>query len=221
MKDLIVVGAGTSVIVKLIHAINRQALQWNLLGFVDDDTNKWGKPFFGYPVLGGIDLLRSEQYRGALSLCFIYGSTIWTRMKVLRRLDAMGIQYATLVHPSVDLEFVTVGHDCVIQGGSWIQTNISIGNHCGIGLDCVIGHDVTIQDYAWLGPRVTILGRVTVKEGATLGAGAIIKGDITVGEYSLVGMGAVVMEDVPPKTTVMGNPARIINREDLRPRHPY
>jgi sugar O-acyltransferase (sialic acid O-acetyltransferase NeuD family) len=221
MKDLIVVGAGTSVIVKLIHAINQQAPQWNLLGFVDDDTDKWGKPFFGYPVLGGIDLLTSEQYGGALSLCFIYGSTIWTRMKVLRRLDAMGIQYATLVHPSVDLEFVTVGHDCVIQAGSWIQTNISIGNHCGVGLDCVIGHDVTIHDYAWLGPRVTVLGRVTVKGGATLGAGAVIKGDVTIGEYSLVGMGSVVISDVPANVTVMGNPARIINRNNQRRRHPY
>jgi sugar O-acyltransferase (sialic acid O-acetyltransferase NeuD family) len=221
MEKLIIAGAETSVIVKLIHAINRHSSLWDLVGFVDDNPKKWGTQFCGYPVLGGIDLLGSGEYREAHALCFIYGGNIWARIGVLNRMEKMNLKFATLIHPGVDLEFVKVGHDCVIQGGCWIQTNISIGNHCGVGLDCVIGHDVTIQNYAWVGPRVTILGRVTVKEGATLGAGAIIKGDVAIGEYSLVGMGAVVIEDVPPKTTVMGNPARVINRDDLRPRHPY
>ena len=46
MKDLIIVGAGTSIIVKLLHEINRFSPEWNFIGFVDDDKSKWGTDFF-------------------------------------------------------------------------------------------------------------------------------------------------------------------------------
>ena len=43
-----------------------------------------------------------------------------------------------------------------------------------------------------------------------LGAGAKVLGNITVGEGAKVGAGSIVLEDVPPYTTVVGNPARVV-----------
>ena len=106
MKDLIIYGAGTSVIVKLLHAINRHSPQWNCVGFVDDDEAKWGKDFYGYPVLGGSDLLASEKYKNTFVVCFIYGRDIGIRMEALKKLNQKDLQYGSLIHPEVNLEFV-------------------------------------------------------------------------------------------------------------------
>jgi sugar O-acyltransferase (sialic acid O-acetyltransferase NeuD family) len=221
MKRLVVTGAGTSVIIKLVHAINRHQPTWDLVGFVDDDPGKKGALIHGYPVMGGLDLLATEDLADAYTVCFIYGGNIQTRLQVIDRLDAMDATYATLVHPSVDLDLVTSGTDCVIQSGSHIQSDVAIGDHCGVGLEAIIGHDVSVGDKVWIGPRATVLGRVKIEEGATLGAGCVIKGNVTVGSFAMVGMGAVVVHDVPAGTTVFGNPARVINRGALDTRHPY
>lgn len=49
---------------------------------------------------------------------------------------------------------------------------------------------------------------MTVFEGAWIGLGATIHQGVVIGKNAVVGMGAVVTRDVPPNTTVVGNPAR-------------
>jgi len=53
-------------------------------------------------------------------------------------------------------------------------------------------------------------GRVIIRRGATIGAEAKIGCGVEIGEYSIVGLGAVVLRDVPPRTIVLGNPARVV-----------
>lgn len=49
-----------------------------------------------------------------------------------------------------------------------------------------------------------------VRRGASIGSGAVILPGITIGENALVAAGAVVTADVPPRTLVAGNPARVL-----------
>ena len=49
-----------------------------------------------------------------------------------------------------------------------------------------------------------------VKRRASIGSGAVILAGITIGEGAMVGAGSVVTKDVPPRTIVAGNPARVI-----------
>ncbi len=49
-----------------------------------------------------------------------------------------------------------------------------------------------------------------VKRGASIGSGATLLCGITIGEGSLVGAGSMVTKDVPPRTVVAGNPARVV-----------
>jgi acetyltransferase-like isoleucine patch superfamily enzyme len=55
---------------------------------------------------------------------------------------------------------------------------------------------------------------VHIGDGAFLGIGAIVLLGVTVGENAYVGAGAVVTQDVPPRTVVVGNPARVIREWD-------
>ncbi len=53
-----------------------------------------------------------------------------------------------------------------------------------------------------------------VKKGASIGSGSTILCNVTIGEKAIVGAGSVVTKDVPPKTIVAGNPARILRYID-------
>src|SRR5690606_6283861 len=54
----------------------------------------------------------------------------------------------------------------------------------------------------------------TLERGVVVGAGAQILGGFTVGEYARVGSNAVVIKPVPAHATAVGNPARIVLKED-------
>jgi acetyltransferase-like isoleucine patch superfamily enzyme len=54
----------------------------------------------------------------------------------------------------------------------------------------------------------------TIRRGARIGGGAILCPSVEVGEEAFVGAGAVVTKDVPPRTVVVGSPARILREVD-------
>jgi acetyltransferase-like isoleucine patch superfamily enzyme len=56
--------------------------------------------------------------------------------------------------------------------------------------------------------------KVTVGRGAFLGVGAVVLQGVIIGEQAYVGAGAVVTSDVPARTVVVGNPARVVKRHD-------
>ena len=56
--------------------------------------------------------------------------------------------------------------------------------------------------------------RVEIARGAWIGIGAAIVGNVRIGENAVVGANAVVTEDVPDRTVVAGNPARVVRRHD-------
>jgi acetyltransferase-like isoleucine patch superfamily enzyme len=51
-----------------------------------------------------------------------------------------------------------------------------------------------------------------IKKGASIGSNATILCGVTVGEGAIVGAGSVVTKDVPPRTIVAGNPAKVIRK---------
>ena len=79
-----------------------------------------------------------------------------------------------------------------------------------IGRNCSIITNVTIGlRNKWEFP--------TIGDNVFIGAGARILGNVTVGDGAKIGANAVVIKDVPPGTTVVGVPARIIGYSDVDP----
>lgn len=83
-----------------------------------------------------------------------------------------------------------------------------------VGATAMIEDDVTILHDVTLGVRRAVEGRrhPYVKKGAFIGANAQLLGTITIGAFSKVGAGAIVLNNVADKTTVVGNPARTVNK---------
>jgi serine O-acetyltransferase len=89
---------------------------------------------------------------------------------------------------------------------------IDHGTGVVIGETCVVGDNVSILQGVTLGGTGKVSGdrHPKVGSGVLIGAGAKILGNVQIGEGAKVGAGSVVLKDVPPHTTVVGVPAKIV-----------
>ena len=117
----------------------------------------------------------------------------------------------------------TIGKECVIHAPVWIG-DVSIGDRCKIQAFAFIPTGVTIENDVFIGPSVTFTNdknppsngkswsETLVKSGTVIGAGAVILSGITIGKNAVIGAGSVVTKNVLSNTTVVGNPAKILDR---------
>src|SRR4051794_19351932 len=91
-----------------------------------------------------------------------------------------------------------------------------------IGETAEIGENVTIYQGVTLGGTGFASGKrhPTVEDNVTIGSGAKLLGPIRVGHGSKIGANAVVIHDVPPNSTVVGNPGHTVRVDGRRPEGP-
>jgi serine O-acetyltransferase len=91
-----------------------------------------------------------------------------------------------------------------------------------IGETAEIGNDVTLYQGVTLGGTGFATGKrhPTVEDNVTIGSGAKLLGPITVGHGAKIGANSVVIHDVPPNSTVVGNPGHPVRIEGRRPEGP-
>lgn len=85
---------------------------------------------------------------------------------------------------------------------------VVIGETSEIGNDITIFHGVTLGGTS----RKKVKRHPTLEDHVVIGAGAKILGPVTIGRDSKIGSGSVVVNDVPPRSTVVGIPARVVVR---------
>ena len=183
--------------------------------FIDDDPRQHGKTLNVIPVMGLADA--KERYPD-VSLVVAVGSP-QVREKMAEKAAALGFSFTTIIHPRVERSrWIEVGEGTVIMAGSILTTNIRLGKHVQINLDCTVGHDVVMEDYATLAPGVHVSGWVHLGKRVYVGTGAVIingteEAPLVMGDDAVIGAGAVVTKSVPPGVTVVGVPARPIRKE--------
>lgn len=102
-------------------------------------------------------------------------------------------------------EDVVVGANCTIRPFVFVPTGIKIGDEVFIGPGVVFTNDryPAVSDN-WEMEETVVADRVGI------GAGVTILPGVTIGEGAIIGSGTVVTDNVPPNTTVVGNPMRVI-----------
>ncbi len=147
--------------------------------------------FFCYPGFYAIVFHRLDHF-------------LWNHsLKLLARIISTLVRFATgiEIHPGAQL-----GQRVFIDHGMGIV----------IGETTIVGDDVLIYQGVVLGGTTTqkCKRHPTIENGVIIGAGAKVMGNITIGQYSKIGTGAVVLNDVPPDSTCVGVPGRIVKSKN-------
>lgn len=123
--------------------------------------------------------------------------------------------------------FARLGSQCVrfltgieIHPGAVIGRRFFIDHGMGvvIGETAIIGDDVTLYQGVTLGGTGKDVGKQhpTIGNNVLIGSGAKVLGPFQVGDNSNIAAGAVVLSEIPPHSTAVGVPARIVKRDGRR-----
>lgn len=107
-----------------------------------------------------------------------------------------------------------------IHPGAKIGRRFFIDHGMGvvIGETCEIGDNVTVYQGVTLGGTGKEKGKrhPTIKDNVLIATGAKVLGSITIGENAKIGGGSVVLKDVPPNSTVVGIPGRVVVQDGVK-----
>ncbi len=140
------------------------------------------------------------------------------RQKLVAQCQADGVHFFEVRAANVvQLDDVQIGEGALLCPFVTLTSNIRIGKHFHANLYSYVEHDCLIGDFVTFAPGVMCNGNVVVEDHAYIGTGAVLKqgkpGDpLVIGKGAVVGMGAVVTKSVAPGATVVGNPARVMQR---------
>jgi sugar O-acyltransferase (sialic acid O-acetyltransferase NeuD family) len=208
-RPLVILGTGGGAldVLDVVEAINAESPRWDVVGYLDDGARP-GDRSLGAEVLGP---LRDAARLGDCSFIKAIGSER-SHARLPEILAWAGLRperFATLVHPGASVSRrALLGRGVLVNFGVSVGGGAVVGDHVVLCPGSIVGHDARIEDYATVAPGAIISGHVSAGRACYLGAGSSVRQGLRVGERSLVGMGAVVVRDVPPRATVVGNPAR-------------
>lgn len=146
-----------------------------------------------YPGLRAIRMHRRANW------LWRHNHKFWARYVSQRAVRKTGIE----IHPAA-----TIGRRFFIDHGTGVV----------IGETTEIGDDVTLYQGVTLGGTGKDTGKrhPTIGNGVMIGAGAKVLGPFKVGDNTNIAAGAVVLDEIPPDSTAVGVPARVVKRNGLR-----
>ncbi len=159
----------------------------------DPAARSFWEVFFLYPGVKAVRMHRRAHFYYKHNMMFL------ARLVSQKAARKTGIE----IHPGA-----TIGRRLVIDHG----TGVVIGETTEIGDDVLIYQGVTLGGTG----KDTGKRHPTIGNNVMISAGAKVLGPFKIGDNSRVAAGAVVLEEVPPNSTVVGVPARVVRQDGKR-----
>jgi acetyltransferase EpsM len=193
--------------------ILRHGAEHEVIGFLDDDTNRHGAEFLGLPVLGGFDALPSIRHERGVTAAIVAIGDNHTRARKTSMLRAAGFTMVSAIHPDTMIDSpACIGNGVIIEMGVAIHPGATIGDGTFLGGGAIISHHSTVGAFCLIAGGVVFGGHVSVGDLTLLGVGTAIQPHITIGRNVVTGVGSAVINDLPDDVIAVGVPAKVIRQ---------
>jgi sugar O-acyltransferase (sialic acid O-acetyltransferase NeuD family) len=195
-----------------VFARNENFVEWEIMGFLDDDHTRHGKECCGIKVIGGRQILLEIPDAYVLA---VPGSpkSFARRNEVISSLNIDPSRFASIIHPSVVISpDATIGYNTIIMPNVVVSCGVIIGNHCIILPNTVVSHDSIVGDYCCFGSNISISGSVKIGSSCYIGSGTKMRENVSIGDRTLVGLGSNVVSDIEADVIAVGSPAKMIRK---------
>lgn len=173
-------------------------------GAVADDIN-------GHEVMSFARFVEAEAPEKHVALAVASPAV---RVEMARKCGEAGLALLSIwAKDVVVMDDVEIAEGALVSPFVTFTSNIRVGRCFHANLYSYVEHDCVIGDFVTFAPGVRCNGNVRIGDRAYIGSGAVIRQNLTIGADAVVGMGAIVTKDVPPGVTVVGNPARILEKK--------
>lgn len=203
-------GLGREVYV-IANKINRTEGRWDKIIFIDDAAGSMDAK--GNTVCSFIE---AKETFPQLEVVIGIGEPS-TRAAIFEKVKQEKTRLTTIIHPGVYIDDTTnVGEGTVICEGAYVSCNGSIGCNAYIQPHAVLGHDLFLGDHSVIGGNSHIGGANHIGERTYIGFLAGTKEGLTIGNDVICSAGAIVFRDLPDAVIAVGNPARIMKKNEDR-----
>lgn len=212
---VVVYGAGGQArdTVWLLEELSRSGQRFDVAGFVVSDLTKLGP--HDSPVLGDESWL--DQHVHELDGVVLGIGSPGPRARVAARLMERhpGLAWPNLIHPSarMDWDSATLGRGIMIAAGVIGTVNVQIDDFALLNPSVTLGHEAHVGEACVMNHASGISGGTVLEPEVLVGTGARVLQYLRAGRGARVGAGAVVTRDVPPGQTVVGVPARPLEKK--------
>ena len=204
-KKILIFSAGSAgrEVFQLILNINKLQNEWEVIGYVDNDTNKIGKTIDNIKVYSTANKPKKKEI---YAMCGIMNGAI--RKKIFNE-EIIKNEYklTNLIHPLVEKpKCFKTGLGNIIFGNVHISFEVDIKNFSIISNFCDLGHNLIANNYFTIMPSVIIGGNCEIGEQTLIGSGAMIHPGIKIGSNCTIGMGTLITSNIKNNTSVINYP---------------
>ena len=215
MQKLLIYGASGlgREILETVMDINSKAYTYDVLGWLDDGILP-GTVINNFSVLGNSEYLADNCEAYAIVLAIANPEIKEMLYNKIKSINPY-VRFPYLVHPTAQVSAsAQIDDGVVISRLCWVSIDTKLDKFVLLNTKCDVAHDSKIGAFSSLMPSVEISGNVTVGTKVFCGVQSAVHQGLTIGNGAIIGMGSKVMLDVPAHCTVLGNPAKIIQRRE-------
>lgn len=186
--------------------------KWEKVVFIDDTKESC--------MLSGVECMPfsvfQEKYPNDIAEIIISLGEPKYRELLYNKVTASNYTLPTLIHPEAYISNRAKFGQGVIVKARAMLSNATVNDNSLIADLVTLGHDVVIGKHCVISGHSTVNGGSVLADNVYVGVSSNIRESVKIGKFSIISMAAAVFKDVEDEQIVMGNPARVIAKNEKK-----